>query len=167
MWNSRWCLLEQVPCFKIHMHYKLDIRVCSYPSLLPSLCQWGQVLEWEWGWECTECLLQLHFQWCHFPSPACQSTLAASGMAIVGPIPQMQFPLNPFHSLSSADSTLTVAPTSFTGIASTFVCITNSETSSQSVPRTADLCQVPLMSQVLSFLHLFWSSRSFIPITGK
>ena len=36
---------------------------CPHSPL--SLCQWGQVLEWEF----VACLVQLHCQWCHFPWP--------------------------------------------------------------------------------------------------
>ncbi|XP_027182231.1 uncharacterized protein LOC113780648 [Coffea eugenioides] len=76
----------------------------------------------------------------------CQSTLAASGLGMVGPMPQMHLPLNPFQPLPSADSgsTLMAAQTSCTSLSSTLVCTTQTETSSLSVPRAA---QVPLMNQ--------------------
>lgn len=144
------------------MHYKLDIRGCRCPNspsqfmpMRPAGVGMGMH-----GISSSTALPVMPFP---LASP-CQSTLAASGLGMVGPMPQMHLPLNPFQPLPSADSgsTLMAAQTSCTSLSSTLVCTTQAETSSLSVPRAA---QVPQTDQVLSFLLLCWTSRSFIHIT--
>ncbi|KAL3500385.1 hypothetical protein ACH5RR_039478 [Cinchona calisaya] len=76
-----------------------------------------------------------------------QSTVPASGMAMVGPMPQLQLPHNPYQLQSSAASSSTVAPTCFTSLPCTFISTTHTDSSLQSVQRIADFSRVPLMSQ--------------------